>query len=53
MNDGSKEPQEQDNYSTSTSEKCNWFWASVEVQNQNFEWNDPKEVQERGILKIE
>ena len=23
MNDGSKEPQEQDNYSTSSSEKCN------------------------------
>ena len=37
MNEGSKEPQEQDDYSTSSSEKCDWFWASVEVHIQNSE----------------
>ena len=38
MNDGSKEPQKQDNYSTSSSEKIDWFGASVEVHIQNTEW---------------
>ena len=42
MNDGSKEPQEQDSYSTSSSEKIDWFLASVEVHIQNSEWNNPK-----------
>ena len=37
MNDGSNEPQEQDNYSTSSSKKNDWFWASVEVHIQNSE----------------
>ena len=43
MNDGLKEPQEQDDYSTSSSEKYNLFGASVEVHIQNLEWNDPME----------
>ena len=42
MNDGSKEPQEHDNYSKSSSEKFGRFTASVEVHIQNAEWNDPK-----------
>ena len=42
-NDGSKEPQEQDDYSTSSSEKDSWFWASVQVHIQNSEWmNQPE-----------
>ena len=55
MNDGSKEPQEQDDYSASSAEKLNWFWASVEVHIQNLEWIGPKEVHiVRGrIIKIE
>ena len=35
MNDGSKEPQKQDNYSTSSYEKNDRFCASVEVHIQN------------------
>ena len=46
-----KEPQEQDNYRKSSSKKCNWFWASVEVHIQNSEWNNLKEVHERGNTK--
>ena len=42
MNNDSKEPQEQDNYSSSSSEKYNWCWDSVEVHIQNLEWKDPK-----------
>ena len=52
MNDGSKEPQEQDDYSTSSSEKDQWFWASVEVHIQNSESNQP-EVHERENNKKE
>ena len=37
MNDGSKEPQGQDKYSTSSSETDSWFWGSVEVYIQNSE----------------
>ena len=61
MNDVLKEPQEQDDYSTSSSEINDWLWASVEVhiQNsvevhiQNSEWNDPKKERcmRGGILK--
>ena len=57
MNDGSKEPQEQDNYSPSSSEKFNWFWASVEVHIQNLGWNDETMKRPKGcvygIIKIE
>ena len=43
MNDGPKEPQEQDKYSTSSSKKCNWFLASVEMHIRNSEWIDPND----------
>ena len=52
MNDGSKEPQEQDDYSTLSLGKCNWVWAFAEVNIQNSEWNDPKEVHERRNTTI-
>ena len=45
MNNGSKEPQEQDDYSTSSSTKTDWFWASVEVHIKIFEnESNPVEV---------
>ena len=51
MNDGSKEPEEQDNYSTSSFEKCSWFWASVEVHIQNPNETTKRRCMRGGILK--
>ena len=51
MNDSSKDPQEQDNYSTSSSKKI-WLWASVEVHIKNSDnESNPVEVHKRGIFK--
>ena len=56
MNNGSKELQKQDNYSTSSTDKCDGLLASVEVHIQNSELND-ETTQSRCIrgrlIKIE
>ena len=42
MKDESKDPQEQDDYDTSSAKTFNWFWTSVEAHIQNLEWINQK-----------